>query len=64
MIFLIIYNAKNNDDYEDYPINLDDDIYGTSASAYDCTGLMPTPPEDDAQREAYGDVYPYLPDEE
>ena len=43
---------------------MEDDIYGVSASAYDCTGLMPTPPEDEAQREAYGDVYPYLPEEE
>ncbi|MBQ7504385.1 MAG: hypothetical protein IJT79_03620 [Ruminococcus sp.] len=60
-----IYNIKNENEYEEYPpLDMEDDIYGVSASAYDCTGLMPTPPEDEAQREAYGDVYPYLPEEE
>lgn len=59
-----IYNINNPDEYEDYPIDLEEDIYGTSASAYDCTGLIPSNPEDEAAREAYGDVYPYLPEEE
>ena len=59
-----IYNIKNEDEYEDYPVNPDEDIYGVSASAYDCTGLIPTPPEDEQEREAYGDIYPYLPEEE
>ena len=58
-----IYNIKTDDEYEEYPINLDDDVYGTSASSYDCTGLIPSAPQDEAQREAYGDIYPYLPED-
>ena len=56
-----IYNVRDDRDSEDYPINPDEDIYYTSASAYDCTGLIPTPPEDEAQQESYGDIYPQLP---
>ncbi len=59
-----IYNIKAEDEYEDYPIDLEDDIYGTSASSYDCTGLIPAAPENEEERQAYGDVYPYLPEEE
>ena len=28
------------------------------ASATECTGLMPTPPADDAQAESYTELYP------
>lgn len=36
-----------------------------AASAMDCTGLMPAPPEDAAELEAYNSIYriyPYMPD--
>lgn len=26
----------------------------------DCTGLIPALPEDEAQREAYEEIYPYI----
>ena len=58
-----IYNVKDDKESDDYPINADDDIYGTSASAYDCTGLIPSAPADEAQRDAYGDIYPFLPED-
>ncbi len=59
-----IYNVNKDNEYEDYPINPDEDIYGTSASAYDCTGLIPSAPADEQEKEAYGDIYPYLPEDE
>lgn len=30
-------------------------------SAGDCTGLIPTPPQSDAEQESYEELYPYLP---
>lgn len=35
-----------------------------SASANDCTGLIPALPADDAQRESYEELYPYIPKSE
>lgn len=35
-----------------------------SASANDCTGLIPALPADDAQRESYEELYPYIPKNE
>lgn len=35
-----------------------------SASANDCTGLIPALPSDDAQRESYEELYPYIPKSE
>ncbi len=49
----------NNDDFEDYPIDLDLDRYGVGASAYDCTGLIPKAPQSDDEEEAYEEIYPY-----
>lgn len=37
------------------------DYLTNAASSQDCTGLIPSEPEDDAEREAYEDVYRYLP---
>ncbi len=39
------------------------DYLGKSASATDCTGLMPRAPQDPAEEESYESVYPYLPPE-
>lgn len=54
----------NNDDFEDYPIDLDLDRYGVGASAYDCTGLIPKAPQSDDEEEAYEEIYPYRGTEE
>ena len=35
------------------------DYLGNSCSATDCTGLMPAPPRNRAEREAYEELYPY-----
>ncbi|MDO5416300.1 MAG: hypothetical protein Q4F29_03790 [Lachnospiraceae bacterium] len=32
-----------------------------AVSSMDCTGLIPAPPQSDAQEEAYEELYPYLP---
>lgn len=40
------------------PDPMDVDIQACSAT--DCTGLIPAMPEDEAQMEAYEDLYPYL----
>ena len=31
-----------------------------ACSSMDCTGLIPALPEDEAQREAYEEIYPYI----
>ena len=35
--------------------------YLQSASAQDCTGLIPMAPENDFERESYESIYPLLP---
>jgi len=39
----------------------DYDYLGKSCSAQDCTGLIPSAPANQAELEAYEDIYPYLP---
>lgn len=36
------------------------DIDIQACSATDCTGLIPSLPQDEAEREAYEDLYPYI----
>lgn len=48
-------NKKNEEIIEGY------DYLGNSASTQDCTGLIPTLPQDEAEREAYEEIYPYMP---
>jgi len=38
-----------------------DDDYLFSASAQDCTGLIPSGEHDDSELENYEEIYPYLP---
>lgn len=38
------------------------DLEGSICSSMDCTGLIPTPPQSNAEEEAYEELYPYLPD--
>lgn len=42
----------------DAPIEVD---YGNAASTTDCTGIIQVPPEDDAEYEAYNEVYSFAP---
>ena len=39
----------------------DYDYLANAASVHDCTGLIPGAPVNDAQREAYEEIYPYKP---
>ena len=36
------------------------DIDIHACSTMDCTGLIPSLPQDDAERESYEDLYPYI----
>lgn len=36
------------------------DIDIQACSTMDCTGLIPALPQDEAEREAYEDLYPYI----
>ena len=36
------------------------DINIQSCSTMDCTGLIPSLPQDEAEQEAYEDLYPYI----
>ncbi len=38
------------------------DLDGSVCSARDCTGLIPAPPQSDAEQESYEELYPYLPE--
>ncbi len=38
------------------------DLEGSVCSSWDCTGLIPTPPQSDAEEESYEELYPFLPD--
>ena len=38
---------------------LDDMLMYSTASATDCTGLIPSAPETDAQADAYDEIYPF-----
>ena len=51
-------NEKKKSNY-DYGFR-NTDIELNSISAYDCTGLIPSAVIDDAQAEAYEELYPYI----
>ena len=36
------------------------DFLSNAASTQDCTGLIPSLPQDEAEQEAYEDLYPYI----
>ena len=63
------YNFKDNSDlknntaenlFDDSDENLFDDSDIQACSATDCTGLIPALPQDEAEVEAYEDIYPYI----
>ena len=53
----------NEEYYDDYPPVDEEDFYGTAASAYDCTGLMPRGLRDEEELESYDDIYPMVSEE-
>lgn len=59
---------KNNDKKDSVKVNElgmhreFHDLEGSVCSSCDCTGLIPTPPQSDAEEEAYEELYPFLPD--
>lgn len=52
------------ENFDEYPIDTDEDIYGISASSYDMTGLIPRGIESEDEFESYEEVYPFLDSEE
>ncbi len=55
--------GRKRDTAENFTVKDDMDSYdylGCSCSAMDCTGLMPAPPRNRAEQEAYEELYPYL----
>lgn len=40
------------------------DYLAHAASTQDCTGLIQTPPQNEAEIESYESIYPYLPPEQ
>ena len=55
------YNLIDNSDSKDKTVqNPFDDSDIQACSATDCTGLIPALPQDEAEVEAYEDIYPYI----
>lgn len=55
------YNLIDNSDSKDKTVqNPFDDSDIPACSATDCTGLIPSLPQDEAEMEAYEDLYPYI----
>ena len=55
------YNLIDNSDLKDKTVqNPFDDSDIQACSATDCTGLIPSLPQDEAEVEAYEDLYPYI----
>ena len=55
------YNLIDNSDSKDKTVqNPFDDSDIQACSATDCTGLIPSLPQDEAEVEAYEDLYPYI----
>lgn len=48
-------NKTNPEKKDPYDIDIQ------SCSAMDCTGLIPSLPQSEAEKEAYEDLYPYVP---
>lgn len=48
---------------ENYPLDQFPDGFNssTTSSAMDCTGLIPSAPQSEAELEAYEELYPFMP---
>lgn len=51
--------SKHESDRENQKIIDSYDYLANAASAQDCTGLIPSEPSSDAERESYQDLYAY-----
>lgn len=47
-------NTGQNNEHDPFDIDIQ------ACSNTDCTGLIPSLPQDEAEREAYEDLYPYI----
>lgn len=56
-------NTDKQKEYENANKNIDKclDQMANAYSAYDCTGLIPSKPTNEAELESYNEVYNYLP---
>ena len=55
------YSFKDKTDFKNKAAtNPFDDSDIQACSATDCTGLIPALPQDEAEKEAYEDLYPYI----
>lgn len=54
---------KNKNKSDDIYGIKDDDYLAAAASARDCTGLIQTPPQNEAENANYEALYPFLPPE-
>lgn len=56
-------NTDKQNDYEKANKNIEKCLeqMSNAYSAYDCTGLIPSKPTNDAEIESYNEVYNYLP---
>lgn len=54
-------NDANEASETRYGFSIDDYDITSSASSMDCTGLIPSLPKNDDEREAYEDIYRYTP---
>ena len=62
---IFIKNNDKKDSVEENELGLHrefHDLEGTVCSSWDCTGLIPTPPQSEAEEESYEELYPFLPD--
>lgn len=48
------YSETKTEEKDPYDIDIQ------ACSTMDCTGLIPSLPQDEAEREAYEDLYPYI----
>ena len=55
-------DQKKNNNYDNDPYRVEATEDFSTCSSMDCTGLIPTPPQSNAEEEAYEELYPYLPE--
>lgn len=49
-------------DNDPYGCDTPDDLIFTACSATECTGLIPSLPQSEYERESYEEIYPYMAD--
>jgi hypothetical protein len=51
---------KNKDEYDKDPYRVEATSSFSTCSAMDCTGLIPSLPQSEAELESYEELYPYI----